>query len=186
MINVIIRHGKENNQRQGIDVDTNHIVNINYSENISPDTGYSEIVKQAVLSSLQSENVDLRCVVNVLITDDQEIRRYNKKYRDIDKATDVLSFQMQEFKHAGWSGRGNIEIDEETGELPLGDIILSVETVTKQADEYENSLEYETVYMIIHSTLHLLSYDHEDTENEKIMQNRKNSILSEMGYASDK
>ena len=73
------------------------------------------------------------CVVSVLITDDEGIRDFNYEYRGIDKATDVLSFPMQEFQQAGWGGISNPEFDENTRALTLGDIIISLETVKRHA-----------------------------------------------------
>jgi probable rRNA maturation factor len=105
----------------------------------------------------------------VLITDDEGIRNYNYEYRGLDKPTDVLSFPMQTFRKAGWKGIYDPEFDESTGELLLGDIILSLETVKKHASEYGNTIEHETSYILIHSTLHLLGYNHIDENNEKIM-----------------
>jgi len=128
--------------------------------------------------TLSYEHVDVPCVVSVLITDDEGIRAYNYEYRGIDKATDVLSFPMQEFRYAGWKGISNPEFDESTGELTLGDIVISMETVKRQAKEYGNTIEHETVYMIVHSTLHLLGYDHADKRSEKIMHDKSKSIIN--------
>jgi len=133
---------------------------------------------------LKNETVDKPCVINVLLTDDEGIREYNLKYRNINKPTDVLSFPMQIFRHAGWSGIKNIEVDKNTGELPLGDIIISVETVKKHAEAYGNKKEHETAYMIIHSTLHLLGYEHTEKTNEKMMHKKSKSIMRKMGLIS--
>ena len=143
------------------------------------DTLSIEVIKQAVLATLWSEAVDVQCVVSVMVTDDEGFRGYNKKYRGIDKATDVLSFPMQVFDHSGWSGIVSLEIDEDTGKLPLGDIIISSESVRRQAEEYGNTVEYETAYLIIHSALHLLAYDHDNDSNEQAMHNRTKQILKE-------
>jgi len=139
------------------------------------------LIEQAVRKTLHSEAVDMLCVVSVMVTDDEGIRKYNNEYRDIDSATDVLSFPMQTFLQSGWGGINNTEIDEETGELPLGDIILSSESVKRQAIEYGNTTEYETAYLIIHSTLHLLGYDHDNEANERLMHDKNKGIIQEMG-----
>ena len=131
-------------------------------------------------ATLQSEGVDTISVVNVLVTNDLGIRKYNRIYRQKDKSTDVLSFPMQVFKHPGWENIKKAEYDETTGELPLGDIIISLEAVKKQAAEYGNTVDYETAYLIIHSTLHLLGYDHTDKKSEKTMHAKAKQILYEM------
>jgi len=131
---------------------------------------------------LQYEQADKPCVVCVLITDDEGIRDYNYEYRGIDKPTDVLSFPMQKFWQSGWSGIRNVEGDKSTGDIPLGDIIFSVETVKRHAIEYDKTIEHETIYMLIHSTLHLLGYDHDDESNERIMHEVTKRIMKNLMY----
>jgi probable rRNA maturation factor len=87
---------------------------------------------------------------------------------------------MQTFRKAGWSGIYDPVFNEYTGELTLGDIIVSTETVKRNAIEYGNTIEHETAYMIIHSTLHLLGYDHDDADSEKIMRGMSKAILKLM------
>ena len=158
-----------------------HIVNTQDDEGKESDSSYNSLIRQTVIKTLRNEAVDKLCVVNVLITNDDGIRMYNRKYRDTDKATDVLSFPMQEFLQAGWSDGNDLEIDKDTGEFPLGDIIISFETVMRQAVEYENTLEHETAYLIIHSTLHLLGYDHNTEDNERVMNDKCKTIIQWMG-----
>ena len=159
-----------------------HNIHTQQSGEEATDNGIGILIKQAVQSTLFFESVDLPCAVNILITDDKEIRKYNNEYRDIDSATDVLSFPMQTFKRSGWSEINNIELDEDTGEVPLGDIIISEESVKRQAGEYGNTAEHEMAYLIIHSTLHLLGYDHDTKDNEKFMHGKNKSILQEMSF----
>ena len=162
-----------------------HIISIQCNTEIAIINDYINLIEQSVIMTLQSEMVDVVCVVNVLVTDDDSIRRYNRDYREIDEATDVLSFPMQSFLSAGWGGHGELEFDEDTGELPLGDIVLSFESVERQAVEYGKSIEWEFVYMTAHSVLHLLGYDHDCDDNEREMQCRKDLIMKEMGFLSD-
>jgi len=143
---------------------------------------YRNLLKQAILMTLRSEQVAATCVINVLITDNNGIRKYNKQYRKIDRVTDVLSFPMQEFKQAGWLGNEKMEIDMDTGMLPLGDIVISAQRAKQQAGKHGISIEQETVHLIIHSTLHLLGYDHNNNKNEKIMQSKESALLKDMGY----
>jgi len=84
---------------------------------------------------------------------------------------------MQEYYKTGWNGITNFEIDKDTGDLPLGDIVISSESVKRQAEEYGNTIEYETAYLIIHSTLHLLGYDHDNDINETIMHEKSKEII---------
>ena len=162
-----------------------HIIEIQVNNFEDIDYKVLTVIKKSVSKTLSSESVDLLCVVSVLLTDDNEIRNFNKKYRGIDKATDVLSFPMQDFDHPGWGGRGDIEIDKDSGELPLGDIIISLQTVERQAIEYGHSLEQEIIYMTIHSVLHLLGYDHYDEKSENDMRNRTEGIILELGLVDD-
>jgi len=85
---------------------------------------------------------------------------------------------MQTYRQAGWSGIENPMFDEGTGELTLGDIIVSIETVKRHAAEYGNTIEQEATYMLIHSTLHLLGYDHADESSEKLMHDKSEAIFS--------
>lgn len=149
-------------------------------DSVVADDSILQEVDYAVIATLHSEGVDESCSVTVLITDDSKIHEYNLKYRDIDKATDVLSFPMQEFNGPGWENHGDLDYDENMSELPLGDIIISVESVKRQAAEYENTVGYETAYLMIHSTLHLLGYDHENEKNEKIMHDKIKAIVNEL------
>jgi len=165
---------------QGISI--KHIINVKYSRGELRPPECRDIIKRAVCETLRNETVDTVCVVNVLITDDKGIQKYNRNYRNIDSATDVLSFPMQEFKHAGWNGCVLMEIDKDTGFLPLGDIVISSESVSKQAASYGNSVSEEMAYLTIHSTLHLLGYDHADETNEKLMHSKSKSIIQKTGF----
>jgi len=162
-----------------------HKINVMHNGEEAPESAYLSLIKTAVIEALRYEEVDLLCVVDILLTDDEGIRAYNRKYRSKDISTDVLSFPMQEFEDAGWDSRSKFELDIETGELPLGDIIISTESALRQAKDYGNSKEYETAYLIIHSMLHLLGYDHDNVENEKVMHSKTKQIIKETGLSTD-
>jgi len=132
--------------------------------------------------TLKSEEVDIPCIVSVLITDNKGIRKYNLRFRNVDRSTDVLSFPMQEFTTAGWSGHGSLELDEDTGALPLGDIVMSIQRAQRQANSQEITLEQETAHLMIHSTLHLLGYDHDNSVSEKVMKAKEKKLIKDMGY----
>jgi len=178
----MIKEKVKQGNRTGDQVVLIHKVFVQYSGIEEQDHILFLIIEQAILETLTIEKVDILCVINVLITDDKGIKEYNREYRDIDKATDVLSFPMQTFKKAGWKGLTEPELDEDTGDLPLGDIVISLESSERQADEYGNKAAYELAYLTIHSTLHLLGYDHDNEINEKAMHKKNKRIIKEMSF----
>ena len=138
-----------------------------------------DIVKLAVKTSLSYMDFGSKFEISVMFTDDEEIRVLNKLHRNIDRSTDVLSFPMFEYDENG-------EIIEEyadfnsSGELLLGDIVISLEHAEKQADEYGHSFLRELGFLTVHSMLHLFGYDHMNEEDEKEMFSYQNEILNEM------
>ena len=122
--------------------------------------------------------------VNILITDDENIRKYNKEYRDIDKETDVLSFPAVDYEEpADFSIAEKNRysyFDADTDELILGDIILNGDRVFKQAQEYDHSVLREFSFLIAHSMLHLFGYDHMEKEDEKEMFLLQDKIMDEL------
>ena len=140
------------------------------------------LIRRVIKAALGAQNVITPCEISVLITNDEGIRAINHEFRGIDNPTDVLSFPCFEFT-AGAFDVTDGEIDEATGLLPLGDIVLSAERLAAQSVEYGNTLERETAYLVIHSVLHLLGYDHIDEGGDKQkMRARENEILSQCGY----
>ena len=147
-----------------------------------PDRTYRELIKQTILITLRYEGVDEPCAINVMITGDKGISKYNADFRGVKEPTDVLSFPMQVFITPGWKNRGNVDIDRDTGLIPLGDIIISTDRVMKQAQQYGHTFEKETTHLIIHSVLHLLGYSHSDQDGERVMIPLERKIMNEMGY----
>lgn len=123
--------------------------------------------------------------VDVSIVDEAEIRRLNSEFRDIDKATDVLSFPMNEFDEAGVFSGSAFEmsktIDPETDELLLGDVIICADKVRLQAKEYGHSEKREFAFLLVHSLLHLSGYDHIHEDDRKIMEGKQKEILEALG-----
>ena len=154
-----------------------HKVKIQQVDGDAPKFTYRKAVRQAILMTLRSEAVDIPCSVGVLITDDKGIRDYNIEYRDVNKATDVLSFPMQRFDEPGWHSHGSMEIDRDTGMLPLGDIIISARHIKRQARARNHPVMRETAHLTIHSTLHLLGYDHKDDRDECLMTEKQRHIM---------
>ncbi len=142
------------------------------------------LIRRCVRAALDAEGVDIPCEVSVLITDDKGIQAINKQHRNIDAPTDVLSFPLQNLK-AGAFSPDESEISPETGLLPLGDIVVSSDRVYAQAEEFGVTHDREMAYLVVHSVLHLLGYDHMDEgEQKKAMREREKVILKGVGYKS--
>lgn len=134
--------------------------------------------------TVQSEGLQQTCEVNVYLTDDEEIRGINKEHRNIDKATDVLSFPIVHM-HEGTILSDSGDYDPETHRLLLGDIIISLETAQKQAQEYGHSFEREFAFLMAHGMHHLLGYDHMEPEQEARMIKKQEQILTHLGWSRE-
>lgn len=133
------------------------------------------MLRRSVKTALQSEGVTQPCEVNILLTDDEGIHEINLAMRGVDRPTDVLSFPMFDLAE----GEHPDECDPETGRVPLGDMCISVERAHAQAREYGHSFEREICYLAVHSTLHLLGYDHMDEgERKRRMRGREEAVMS--------
>ena len=138
---------------------------------------WEAIVKKVLDKCFEEEGLlDSKLIITITFTTPEEIRKINKKYRKIDRATDVLSFPMFE----------KDELDEKikNGDFPyedvLGDVIISIEKVREQAEEYGHSFERELSYMLVHGFYHLMGYDHIEEEDKKIMRPKEEKILNEL------
>ena len=133
---------------------------------------------------LKEEKCPYEVQINVLLTDNHGIRQYNREYRDIDRETDVLSFPNVDYNRpSDFSEIAKHEadyIDPDTGEVVLGDIILSVDKVFEQAKNYGHSVKREFAFLISHSMLHLCGYDHMEEEERIIMEEKQRIILSKI------
>ena len=137
-------------------------------------------IRKVIRTALAAQGVDFPCEVDVLVTSDEEIRALNREARQVDKATDVLSFPAFELRPGELPGPG--DADPGTGLVPLGDMMISLKHVTAQAKEYGHSNRRELAYLVVHSVLHLLGYDHldEGPQKEK-MRGREDAIMAELG-----
>ena len=136
-------------------------------------------LRHTVNTALAAEGVTLRCEINILLTDDEGIREVNRTMREIDRATDVLSFPM--FDLAPGEHPGEEDADPDTGLVPLGDMCISLERAKAQAAEYGHSFEREVCYLSVHSVLHLLGYDHLDEgEMKRQMRAREEEIMKQL------
>jgi probable rRNA maturation factor len=121
----------------------------------------------------------------VLITDDETIAQINQTYRQIERATDVLSFPMIDYIQPGnfdflETAEAEDYFDPDSGELVLGDIILSADHIISQAEAYGHSQQRELGFLTVHSMLHLFGYDHMEDEERSVMENRQRVILNKM------
>ena len=139
-----------------------------------------EALRRAVEGALDAEGVDVPCVVEVCLTDDEGIHQTNLDMRGVDAPTDVLSFPMFELE-PGEKPRPEWA-DPDTDKVLLGDMMISLERARAQAAEYGHSLEREVCYLAVHSVLHLLGYDHLDEgPMKRQMRAREEAILGELG-----
>lgn len=133
------------------------------------------LLREAVKSTLEYEGFGNDVQISVTFVDDEGIRAINNSYRNIDKATDVLSFPLTDFE-------GGEEPPTDEPEIALGDIVISLERARAQAAEFGHSFDREIAFLTVHSMLHLLGYDHVDSEeDDKEMRARQSAILEEMG-----
>jgi probable rRNA maturation factor len=146
----------------------------------------AEAVADKVISeALDYENCPYEVTVDVLITDNEGIHEMNREHRGIDRPTDVLSFPNVDYERpADFSGLEEREedyFDPESGELCLGDIVISIDKVFEQSNEYGHSPMREYAFLIAHSMLHLLGYDHMEAGEAAVMEAKQEEILTRLG-----
>ena len=145
---------------------------------------YEELAKKVVQKVLDMEGCPYDAQVNQVLTDNEEIQRVNTEFREIAAPTDVLSFPMIPFeKPADYAivEEDQSYFDLDTDELLLGDIMISVDKVFAQAEEYGHSVTREFCFLVAHSMLHLLGYDHMTPEEAVVMENKQRTALDELG-----
>ena len=137
------------------------------------------IIRKCIQTTLEAERISVPCEINVLVTDDGGIQIINRTSRDLDKATDVLSFPMFQLEPGNPPTDWVEYQDPATGLVPLGDMCISLERATAQAAEFGHSVRREVGYLTIHSMLHLLGYDHlDEAEQKKQMRSREEAIAA--------
>ena len=152
------------------------MVEIEYN-GIEKKTEYEIIIKKAVCACFEEENlVNKNVEINVILTTPKEIRKINNEYRKIDKETDVLSFPMFEKEEI-------TDIQANGSSIPeiLGDIVISIEQVKKQAEEYCHGFERELAYMVVHGFYHCMGYDHMEEKDKKEMRAKEEVALEKIG-----
>ena len=142
------------------------------------------LIRRVIRTALAAEGVDFPCEIDVLLTNDAGIHQINREMRQVDRPTDVLSFP--EFELTPGELPTTEDADPGTGLVPLGDMVLSTERVAAQAKEYGHSNRRELAYLVVHSVLHLLGYDHLDEgPQKKQMRAREEAILAELGITRE-
>lgn len=155
-------------------------INISYSVFTPAQLAVSAIIRRCIHTVLSAEKVTVPCEINVLITDDNQIRSINKNTRDLDKSTDVLSFPMFTLEAGQPPKDWESYVDPETGLCPLGDMAISLERAVAQAKEFGHSTRREVGYLTIHSVLHLLGYDHLDEGPQKAQMRAREEQIATM------
>ena len=156
-------------------------INIEKEVEVCFDFAEDEYVEKVILAAMDYVDCPYEAEINVLFTDNAGIHEMNREYREIDRPTDVLSFPMVEYSVAG--NFDNLEEEQEdcfhpeTGELLLGDIVLSYDKIKEQAAEYGHSQLRELCFLIAHSMLHLFGYDHMEEDEREQMEQMQRDIL---------
>ncbi len=143
---------------------------------------YDKTIQKVIEECYKEENLqNSKLVITITLTTPEKIREINKEYRNIDRATDVLSFPMFEKKELD----AKIENQNFLCEDILGDIIISVEKVAQQAKEYGHSIERELSYMVVHGFYHLMGYDHIEEQDKELMRIKEEKILKKLGITRE-
>lgn len=159
---------------------------LNFEEEVTVpfDFEYENLAKEVISFTLDHENFPYESEVNLTLTDNDGIHEINKMYRQIDRPTDVLSFPMLSYEAAGDFSKLEDDYDDnfnpDTGEIMLGDIVISVDKVLEQAESYGHTPRREYAFLIVHSMLHLFGYDHMTPEEAVQMEAKQRQILEEM------
>ena len=149
-------------------------------DGIDEEEKYKEVIEKVLSQCFKEEKLeDSKLCVTVTLTTPKTIQEINKQYRNIDRATDVLSFPMFEKDELD----KKIQENDFENEDILGDIVVSVEKVNEQAIEYGHSFERELSYMIVHGFYHLMGYDHIEEDDKKIMREKEENILAKLSIS---
>lgn len=154
-------------------------INISYDHFTLQKFATSSVIRKCIEATIAAEGVKVPCEINVMVTTDDGIRAINKASRDIDSATDVLSFPMFQLEPGNLPEDWSDYLDPETDRCPLGDMAISLERAVAQAKEFGHTTRREVGYLTIHSMLHLLGYDHLDEGPQKAqMRAREENIAA--------
>lgn len=159
-------------------------VHIEYEAERELEIDYAVLANQVAGQVLEMEECPYDAQVNLVITDNEEIQRVNLEFRNINAPTDVLSFPMIPFQSpADYTivEEDDSYFDLDSDELMLGDIMISVDKVYRQAEEYGHSVKREYSFLVAHSMLHLLGYDHMTPEEAAVMEDKQRAALDALG-----
>ena len=164
-------------------------LNIEKEVDVIFDFDYENLAKEVVDFAISHEEFPYEAEVNLTLTDNDGIQEINRMYREIDAPTDVLSFPMLSYEKAGDFSALEDDYEDnfnpDTGEIMLGDIIISIDRVKEQAVSYGHSERREYAFLILHSMLHLFGYDHMTPEEAAEMEGKQHQILEEMHITRD-
>ena len=159
-----------------------HQIIVRYANRRDKNPALTVHLHRCITAALAAEGVNVPCEINVLVTDDEGIRAINRATRNIDSATDVLSFPMFQFAPGAFPEDVSEDLDPQTGLLPLGDMAISLERARDQAKRFGNTTRREIGYLTIHSILHVRGYDHLDEgEQKRQMRTREELIAASLG-----
>ncbi|MDO5389650.1 MAG: rRNA maturation RNase YbeY [Eubacteriales bacterium] len=162
-------------------------IQLEYETDVQIEVEYSEVAKIVADKVLETEEFPYEAEINLVITDNEEIKRVNQEFRDIHAPTDVLSFPMIPFEtpvdYDVIEEDINSYVDPDSEEIVLGDIMISAEKVIEQAREYGHSQKREFAFLVAHSMLHLLGYDHMTPEEASVMEEKQRIVLEILGIS---
>jgi probable rRNA maturation factor len=158
-------------------MDKVRVIISNRQKKVKIPTGLRMLIRRCCNAVLRMENFGGYVAVSVAFVDNRQIKRLNSKYRDKDEPTDVLSFPLSD-------GNGIYDLDLDTGEKLLGDVVISMERAVEQAQKYGHSLQREVAYLTAHSVLHLLGYDHKTGLEKVYMREKEEHVMSQLGLPS--
>lgn len=153
---------------------------INEELNLIKELPWTELTQKVLDVVLDHVSCPFECEVNISLTDDKEIHEINLEQRKMDKPTDVLSFPMVvwlDIADFDWVENEVYNFHPDSGELMLGDVIISYDTLLKQAEEYGHSFEREYAFLLVHSLLHLLGHDHMQEGERTVMEEEQRKIM---------
>lgn len=161
-------------------------IEIEYEAEKKLDLPYEKIIRDVIEEAMDYEGCPYEAEVSVVLTDNPSIQEINRDYRQIDRPTDVLSFPMVDYERpadfCGLEEQAEDYFNPESGELMLGDIVISVDKVEEQAEKYGHSQARELAFLVAHSMLHLFGYDHMEEEERLVMERKQAEILERRGY----
>lgn len=168
-------------------------ISIEYETDIKLEMDYEDIIKKVIEAAIDYEKCPYEAEVNVILTDNEAVHEINREQRNVDAPTDVLSFPMIEYDTpADFDGLEQM-LDEcvqdyfnpDSGELMLGDIVISVEKVMEQAQSYGHSQTRELAFLVAHSMMHLFGYDHMEENEAKVMEAKQEAVLMQLGISRE-